>query len=100
MRLGLQMLEAVKSMHEMGFLHRDIKPVSYNLHGQLKYANNNFFPFFSQILPWDCRLSTILVILLILDLLGAIVYQTETSDRLESSKSKKKQKILTCRVGT
>ena len=28
MRLGVQMLESIEGMHEMGFLHRDIKPVS------------------------------------------------------------------------
>ncbi len=27
LRLGLQMLEAIESIHSVGFLHRDIKPV-------------------------------------------------------------------------
>jgi len=29
MRLGIQMLEAIQSMHDMGFLHRDIKPSNF-----------------------------------------------------------------------
>lgn len=28
LRLGLQILEAIESIHSVGFLHRDIKPVS------------------------------------------------------------------------
>lgn len=27
LRLGLQILEAIESIHSVGFLHRDIKPV-------------------------------------------------------------------------
>ena len=28
LRLGLQILRAIESIHEVGFLHRDVKPVS------------------------------------------------------------------------
>ena len=28
LRLGVQMLKAIRAIHEAGFLHRDIKPVS------------------------------------------------------------------------
>ena len=28
LRLGLQILRAIESIHDVGFLHRDIKPVS------------------------------------------------------------------------
>ena len=29
LRLGVQMLKAIRAIHEAGFLHRDIKPVSW-----------------------------------------------------------------------
>lgn len=29
LRLGLQILRAIESIHRAGFLHRDIKPVSF-----------------------------------------------------------------------
>jgi hypothetical protein len=29
LRLGLQILRAIDSIHQVGFLHRDIKPVSF-----------------------------------------------------------------------
>ena len=29
MRLGAQILRAIENIHEVGFLHRDVKPVSY-----------------------------------------------------------------------
>jgi serine/threonine protein kinase len=32
LRLGLQILKAIESIHDVGFLHRDIKPVSKHLH--------------------------------------------------------------------
>lgn len=30
LRLGLQILRAIDSIHQVGFLHRDIKPVSFS----------------------------------------------------------------------
>lgn len=38
MRLGLQMLDSIKHIHEMGFLHRDIKPV----HIFIFFLKNNY----------------------------------------------------------
>ena len=31
LRLGLQILKAIESIHEVGFLHRDVKPVNYSV---------------------------------------------------------------------
>ena len=31
LRLGLQILKAIESIHEVGFLHRDVKPVCSDL---------------------------------------------------------------------
>lgn len=33
LRLGRQILEAIESIHSVGFLHRDIKPVSHGSPG-------------------------------------------------------------------
>lgn len=33
LRLGRQILEAIESIHSVGFLHRDIKPVSHSQPG-------------------------------------------------------------------
>lgn len=33
LRLGRQILEAIESIHSVGFLHRDIKPVSHSCGG-------------------------------------------------------------------
>lgn len=38
LRLGKQILEAIESIHSVGFLHRDIKPVSCRLPTRLYYA--------------------------------------------------------------
>lgn len=35
LRLGLQILKAIESIHQVGFLHRDIKPVSICLHSTI-----------------------------------------------------------------
>ncbi len=29
LRLGIQMIEALEGIHKLGFIHRDVKPVSY-----------------------------------------------------------------------
>lgn len=31
LRLGIQIIECIRSIHDCGFLHRDVKPVSYYL---------------------------------------------------------------------
>ena len=31
LRLGKQILEAIESIHDVGFLHRDVKPVSFSI---------------------------------------------------------------------
>lgn len=40
-RLGLQILKAIDSIHSVGFLHRDIKPVS-NTFNTVKHAELSF----------------------------------------------------------
>jgi serine/threonine protein kinase len=53
MRLGIQMLESIETMHEMGFLHRDIKPVRFSAHKALVDLVH------SPISPWVClRINT------------------------------------------
>jgi serine/threonine protein kinase len=47
-RLGAQILLAIKEIHSIGFLHRDIKPVNV--------ANKIYkSTIFSQTLPWEGR---------------------------------------------
>lgn len=36
LRLGRQILEAIESIHSVGFLHRDIKPVSHSSQGAVE----------------------------------------------------------------
>lgn len=54
LRLGIQILKSIESIHEVGFLHRDIKPVSLFI---LKLYNLNLYTITlficSQILQWE-----------------------------------------------
>lgn len=50
LRLGKQILEAIESIHSVGFLHRDIKPVRLIL-------CNISFAYCKHILIYDCKLS-------------------------------------------
>lgn len=43
LRLGLQILKAIESIHSVGFLHRDIKPVRYLKKTEKSITNNAFF---------------------------------------------------------
>lgn len=38
LRLGLQILKAIESIHSVGFLHRDIKPVSVHAYTALLFC--------------------------------------------------------------
>lgn len=60
LRLGVQILKGIESIHSVGFLHRDIKPVSYKsmikLNDEFIYMMIHFF-FFRVIFQWDdCHL--------------------------------------------
>lgn len=45
LRLGLQILKAIESIHSVGFLHRDIKPVSIQVFFYNSYENITSFFF-------------------------------------------------------
>lgn len=55
LRLGLQILKAIESIHQVGFLHRDIKPVSV-----LNIFNISFtyFPIFTFAYIFFCLLNS------------------------------------------
>jgi tau tubulin kinase len=42
LRLGVQILSAIEAIHSVGFLHRDIKPVSFSV-GCYSDANDHLF---------------------------------------------------------
>lgn len=42
LRLGLQILKAIESIHSVGFLHRDIKPSNFSI-GRLPYNNRRVY---------------------------------------------------------
>ncbi|CAH1960187.1 unnamed protein product [Acanthoscelides obtectus] len=42
LRLGLQILEAIESIHSVGFLHRDIKPSNFSM-GRLPYNSRKVY---------------------------------------------------------
>lgn len=48
LRLGRQILEAIESIHSVGFLHRDIKPVSSGCRGG-----------YSGIVPGTCEYTAV-----------------------------------------
>ncbi len=47
-RLGQQMLRAIEAIHDLGYLHRDIKPVS-------SFLLHLTFIVCGQTLPWGCH---------------------------------------------
>ena len=59
LRLGVQILKGIESIHSVGFLHRDIKPVSFKflfISNQMIQKTINFL-FFRVIFQWDdCHL--------------------------------------------
>lgn len=60
LRLGVQILKGIESIHSVGFLHRDIKPVSYSLSALLCAAFHLKFILRRAIFQWDdYRLITV-----------------------------------------
>lgn len=58
LRLGLQILRAIESIHSVGFLHRDIKPVSPSMFDSSLCIINNCVlqsNFSMGRLPYNCR---------------------------------------------
>lgn len=60
LRLGVQILKGIESIHSVGFLHRDIKPVSIDYIVRALQANKTLnVPVFRATFQWDdCRLIT------------------------------------------
>lgn len=59
LRLGLQILKAIESIHSVGFLHRDIKPVSMKKTLRLTLFHNLYIAIFvtEQLFYWTLALQ-------------------------------------------
>ena len=51
-RLGMQMLKAIQNVHEIGFLHRDIKPVSFESFFPIQSRIQTYIFLFRVTSPW------------------------------------------------
>lgn len=69
LRLGLQILKAIESIHSVGFLHRDIKPVCIQF-----YIFFNF-KFFFQIQISKCLMCTFFYFFLFCFILCRAIFQ-------------------------